>query len=148
MMKQLAGTILFGALAAGTLALSAPAEANCASISGISVGTGCNTPTVGWNFAVAVGPGATASAAGLFSGAVAEGTNAKAATLGVNSLSLAYGTGAKAATLGNGSAATSNGTNAFALTLGNGSKSFATGINAYAAALGNLMSAHNGINNG
>jgi hypothetical protein len=73
---SVAGGLLLGVVASGTLAAATlngagSANATCASIGGVSSGTGCTSTAT--SFAVGLGSGTTASATGLFSGAIANG---------------------------------------------------------------------------
>ena len=73
--NKLAGGLLLGAvassLAAAALGGAGTAGATCASIGGVSSGTGCTSTAT--SFAVGIGPNTTATASGLFDGAVANG---------------------------------------------------------------------------
>jgi hypothetical protein len=79
--NKVAGGVLLGAVASGALAVAslgsaAPANATCASISGIGNGNGC-TSTVG-SVAIGLGPNATATTNGPFNTALAVGKNSNA----------------------------------------------------------------------
>src|SRR5690242_5076669 len=68
------GALVSGAMAAGTLIGPAIGNATCASVGGVSIGSGCST-TPG-SIALAIGPGATATAtsgSGGFNSAFAIG---------------------------------------------------------------------------
>jgi hypothetical protein len=98
-----AGTLLLGAAASGALAVGAlsqagQANATCLSVSGFDIGKGCTSTQD--TIAVAIGPGATASAiGGLFGSAFALGKDASASSTVVGT-AVAVGNGANAQTDG------------------------------------------------
>ncbi len=101
-----------GALTVGALTLSAPASASCASISGVKVGSGCDSTVT--NYAVGLGDNTSASAKGVGSGAIAIGKNASASSDGNFNLAVASGEGASASTKGNLNLALTQGKNSTA----------------------------------
>jgi hypothetical protein len=100
--NKLAGGVLLGAVASGfaTTALwgAGSAEATCASISGINVGSGCTSTAT--SVAVGIGQGTTATAQGQFNTAFALGTNATATAQGQSNTAIANGTNATAVAIG------------------------------------------------
>ena len=74
--RLMGGAILSGAMAVEVLAPAGVAHASCVSFSGLNSGGDC-TSTIGPNVAVAIGPGATATAVnGFFGTAIAVGNGA------------------------------------------------------------------------
>jgi hypothetical protein len=165
---KVAGGVLLGAVASGVAGFAAAAlggagtaGATCASISGIGNSADC-TSSLG-SFAVGLGPGTDATAAGLFSGAIANGLTNPAGsppntTLavaagpafdfayagGTNTVAAAGGGPFDAAiTQGDNSAATAFGIGTAALNVGNGDPNAgpnivtATGVGAIAGNLAN-----------
>jgi hypothetical protein len=98
-------------LAVAPLSMAAPANAWCAGLSGINIGTGC-TSTFG-NFSLGLGPTAVANSNGFLTGAIALG-NAVADTTGILTAAWAGGSGASP------SAAFTNGILSWAVAQGDG----------------------------
>lgn len=94
---MLAGLITAG-LASTALGAAAPANASCASFSGINIGSGCTSKLFG--IAIAFGAGATAEAGGAFSTSFAIGKGADAYTGGALDLAVAAGPDSLAQVLG------------------------------------------------
>ncbi|RDH78862.1 hypothetical protein DVS77_09680 [Mycolicibacterium moriokaense] len=103
--KRLGGGILIGALASGAVAIGAlgsagQANATCVSAGGwFSIGSGCTTTDRG-DFALAIGPGATASASGGRNTAIAWGASATATAEGVHNVAIGGGLEATALAIG------------------------------------------------
>ena len=72
----LVGVLASGGMAMAALSSAGVAEANCAWISGVSVGTGCTSTST--SFAVRLNNNSSASAQGLFDGAIAIGKTSTA----------------------------------------------------------------------
>ncbi len=117
---------LAAGLAAASLGGVGTANATCASISGIDIGTGCASSPL--SFALALGPNRVASAEGLFTGAIAIGTNnvanaegflIAAIAIGLDSTSTGPAPNTVADSRGAISLAYAGGNNATALTFGN-----------------------------
>jgi hypothetical protein len=90
----LAAAMAACSVAAATLGPAPSANATCASFSGINLGSGC-TSTLG-GLAIALGPNATAIAAGFLSTAVGIGNSVIASAHGAFSLGIAGGTSSEA----------------------------------------------------
>ena len=88
----LLGALVSGALAAGALGGAPSANATCASFWGINNGGGCSSTL--FTAAIAIGPGATATATGLFGAAFAIGSTAQAFTSGDFNFATAVGSAA------------------------------------------------------
>jgi hypothetical protein len=103
---NLAGGLMLSALASGAMAIgsvsSAPeANATCVSAWGLGNGRGCETTNIG-DFAIAIGPGATARASGGFNTAMSFGRRAQSsATGGFGNFALAAGNPAPSVVTGN-----------------------------------------------
>jgi hypothetical protein len=140
---RLAGGLL-GAAASGAVAVAAvsgagAANATCASISGVSSGTGCTSTAT--SFAIGIGNNTTADASGMFSSALAIGDNATAQTQGGNfNVAIADGQNSIAlindrpATGGDGNVAIAVGSGALP---GTGAAAVARGTGNVAVAVGN-----------
>jgi hypothetical protein len=96
---RVGGGLLVGALASGAMAAAAmgtapPAEASCVAAGGwFSIGSGCVATSPG-DFALAIGPGATATADGGSNTAIAWGVGAMATATGVHNTAMAIGNAA------------------------------------------------------
>ena len=99
---------LVSGVAAASLGGGPTANATCVGISGINIGSGCDS-TIG-NFALVLGTG-TATAHGLFTAAVALGTETEAISNGLGTAAYAGGTRSLATTFGILGLAGSQGTN-------------------------------------
>lgn len=96
--SAMVGALVTAGLAATGLGSPATANASCASFSGINIGSGCTSSLFG--LAIGLGSGATADAAGLFSGSFSIGKNAEAISTGPLNVSVATGTYSLARVLG------------------------------------------------
>ncbi|TDO07340.1 hypothetical protein EV580_6309 [Mycobacterium sp. BK086] len=142
--RRLSGGMLFGALAAGTLATlslnsAGTANASCASINGFNIGSGCHTTDFG-DFALGIGNVSSVTASGGFNTAIAFGNGASASSYGRLNVTVAGGTNATAY---------ANGTLNRSVAIGNRGNNVYYGANdyTYAKANGSLNSAY-AIGNG
>lgn len=92
------GALITSGLAVVGLSSATPANASCASFSGISIGTGCTSSLFG--FAIGLGAGATADAGGLLSTSFSIGKGATASTAGPLDVAVAAGPASWARVLG------------------------------------------------
>jgi hypothetical protein len=96
----LIGALTSGVLAAGALSTAGEADASCVSAGGwFKIGNGCETTKPG-DFALAIGPGATATATGGFNTAFSFGQGAVATAVGKFNSASASGDGARAEAVG------------------------------------------------
>jgi hypothetical protein len=96
----LIGALTSGVLAAGALSTAGEADASCVSAGGwFKIGKGCETTKLG-DFALAIGPGATATATGGFNTAFSFGQGAVATAIGKFNSASARGVGARAEAIG------------------------------------------------
>jgi hypothetical protein len=142
--RRVSGGMLFGALAAGTLATlslnsAGTANASCASVNGFNIGSGCHTTDFG-DFALGIGNVSSVSASGGFNTAIAFGNGASATSTGRLNFTFAAGTDASAR---------ATGTLNRSVAIGNRGNNVYYGANdyTYARTLGSLNSAY-AIGNG
>ncbi len=96
----LIGALTSGVLAAGALSTAGEADASCVSAGGwFKIGKGCETTKPG-DFALAIGPGATATATGGFNTAFSFGQGAVATAVGKFNSASAKGINARAEAIG------------------------------------------------
>ncbi len=159
----LIGALASGALAAGALSTAGQAQASCVSAGGwFSIGSGCTTTNPG-DFALAIGPGATATASGGANTAISWGVGASASATGVHNTAIAIGNAATGGDAGDPRALARSTntvavagsqpynlaadgtqtvqTNNTAIAIGNGAQSFAGGVHSTAISNGTQANA-------
>jgi hypothetical protein len=103
--RRIGGGLVIGALASGAFALASlgsagDANATCVSAGGwFTLGHGCTTTAPG-DFALAIGPGATANASGGMNTAISWGAGANTTAEGVHNVAIGAGLGATAQAVG------------------------------------------------